>query len=178
MGPPSGQSYGIRNVFLPPPHKKTLKNRCRYMKKGVLLFMGWMLVACSDINNCDSDSNQTFMIVRFFDFESKSSQKISFQITDIETGTAFVPSTDSLAVGLPLDPLDTAVLFQFDLDTTAGIDYVLHVRYDPVFSIFDPNCDPSLFFAGLDTLTSSFDSTAIHGVVTNRQLTTNFEVYF
>ena len=115
------------------------------------------------------------MIIRFFDAESKSAKKVGFRVTETETNAAFGLSEDSLAIGLSLNPQDTSLSFLFDSDTN---DYVLNVRYDTEFTIFDPECDPSLTFLNLDTLSSSFDSTAIRGTVTNRQLTTNFEVYF
>ena len=146
------------------------------MSKGRLfVFSLFILAGCTDIDNCDSDSNQTFMIVRFFDFETKSAKKVGFRVSTNESSDLFGLSTDSLAIGLPLDPLDTAIFFLFDSDTN---DYSLQVRYDPRFSIFDPDCEPSLFFSGLDSLSSSFDSTSVIGSVTNRLLTTNFEVYF
>ncbi|MEP5613142.1 MAG: hypothetical protein ABJP45_12885 [Cyclobacteriaceae bacterium] len=133
------------------------------------------LLGCSDIDNCTSDSNTSFMIVTFFDIETKESKKVGFRVSATGNASLFGLSTDSLAIGLPLDPQDTAGLFLFDSDTN---DYSLQVRYDANFSLFDPDCDPSLFFSGLDTLSTSFDSTAIIGTVTNRQLTTNIEVYF
>lgn len=142
----------------------------------ILIFLSvYVLVGCSDIDNCTSDSNTSFMIVRFFDFETKESKKVGFRVSTDESAELFGLSTDSLAIGLPLDPLDTTVLFLFDSDTS---DYSLQVRYNTDVSLFDPDCDASLFFSGLDTLNSSFDSTAIIGIVTNRQLTTNIEVYF
>ncbi|MEP1096176.1 MAG: hypothetical protein ABJG78_13765 [Cyclobacteriaceae bacterium] len=115
------------------------------------------------------------MVVRFFDFETKESKKVGFRVTASGAADLFGLSADSLAIGLPLDPLDTTGMFLFDSDTN---DYSIQVRYNASFSLFDPNCEPSLFFSGLDTLNSSFDSTAIIGIVTNRQLTTNIEVYF
>ena len=144
--------------------------------RSLTLFLGLsVFIACNDINDCDSDSNEKFMIIRFFDAESKSAKKVGFRVTETETNTAFGLSEDSLAIGLSLNPQDTSLSFLFDSDTN---DYVLNVRYDTEFTIFDPECDPSLTFLNLDTLSSSFDSTAIQGTVTNRQLTTNFEVYF
>ena len=149
---------------------------CRLMSKRLLtISVICTLLSCGDIDNCTSDSNTSFMIIRFFDFETKAAKKVGFRVSTDESPDLFGLSTDSLAIGLPLDPLDTALVFLFDSDTN---DYSLQIRYEPDVSIFDPDCDPSLFFSGLDTLSSSFDSTAIIGVVTNRQLTTNIEVYF
>jgi len=149
---------------------------CRLMSNRLLIIMSiCTLLGCSDIDNCTSDSNTSFMVVRFFDFETKESKKVGFRVSSTASTDLFGLSTDSLVIGLPLDPLDSTGLFLFDSDTN---DYFLRVRYDASFSLFDSNCDPSLFFSGLDTLRSSFDSTAIIGTVTNRQLTANFEVYF
>lgn len=146
------------------------------MTRGkLLILMIGLLFGCSDIDNCTSDSNLSFMIVRFYDFETKATKKVGFQVSTEGSTGLFGLSSDSLAIGLPLDPMDTSLVFHFDSDTN---DYSLNVRYDPNFLIFDPDCSPSLFFSGIDTLQSSFDSTAIRGTVTNRQLTTNFEVYF
>lgn len=145
------------------------------MRLGLILLCVFAFLGCGDIDNCTSDSNSSFMIVRFFDFETKESKKVGFRVSTNESSDLFGLSSDSLAIGLPLDPLDTTMIFLFDSDTN---DYSIQVRYDAAFSIFDTDCDPSLFFSGLDTLSSSFDSTAITGVITNRQLTTNFEVYF
>lgn len=145
------------------------------MKKGLLILFGLLVFGCDDIESCTSDSNQSFMVVRFFDMESKTAKKVGFRVSTDESSTLYGLSTDSLTIGLPLDPQDTSVMFLFDSDTN---DYALHIRYDPIFTIFDPDCDPSLFFNQLDTLSSSFDSTAVIGTITNRQLTSNFEVYF
>ncbi len=144
-------------------------------RSGLIILILGILVGCQDIDNCTSDSNTEFMVVRFFDTESKAAKKVGFRVATDEGAGLFPLSTDSLAIGLPLDPMNTSLVFVFDSDTN---DYELEVSYDPSFQIFDPDCPPSLFFSGLDTLRSSFDSTAIRGTVTNRQLTTNLEVYF
>lgn len=115
------------------------------------------------------------MVITFHDAETKTSKKSGFRIFEAGSTTQFGLSDDSLAVGLPLDPMDTSLTFLFDTDT---LDYTLKVRYDPEFSLFDPGCDPSLIFTGLDTLNSTFDSTAIIGRVTDRLLPKNIEVYF
>ncbi len=151
---------------------------CEPMGKGrtVILILG-ILFGCQDIDNCTSDSNTDFMIVRFFDFETKAAKKVRFLVSTTEGSSLFGFPDDSLAIGLPLDPMDTSLVFVFDSDTS-DFDYELEVRYDPTFQIFDPDCPPSLFFNGLDTLRSTFDSTSIQSIITNRQVLTNFEVYF
>lgn len=146
------------------------------MKKAIFLFFSSILVfSCSDIDRCESDSNLSFMIVRFYDIETTSSKKVGFRISADDDPRLFELEDDSLEVGLFLNPIDTTTTFYFDTDT---MDYSLQVRYNQEFSIFDPACDPSLTFIGLDTLSSSFDSTVVVGRVTNAQLPTNIEVYF
>lgn len=115
------------------------------------------------------------MILRFYDAETLAAKKVGFRVSANESATLFGLSSDSLAIGLSLDPEDTTALFLFDTDT---IDHAIRVRYRTEISIFDPDCDPSVLFIGLDTLSSTFDSTAIIGTVTDRELTTNIEVYF
>ena len=145
------------------------------MKKTIAIILSlFFLFGCGDINNCSGDSSQSFMIVTFFDSETKQAKEVGFRITN-ENNDNQILTSDSLSVELALDPMDTSMIFLFDSDTN---DYTLIVRYNPEFSIFDPKCDPSLLFVGLDTLESSFDSTAIRGTITDRQLTSNFEVYF
>lgn len=115
------------------------------------------------------------MVVSFFDAQTMQTKKVGFRVT-ATNGMDMLPlSEDSLFINLELNALDTTATFLFDSDTT---DYLLRVRYDKEFSIFDPDCDPSLTFTNLDTLSSTFDSTSVVGVITNRQLTTNIEVYF
>lgn len=146
------------------------------MKKALLLlFSSIIIVQCNDIDSCESDTNRSAMIVRFFDFETKEAKKVGFEITGTGSIFLFGLSDDSLAVGLPLDPATEDVAFTFESDTS---DFMLHVSYDHEFSIFDPACEPSILFTGIDTLSSDFDSTAIIGRVTDVQLTTNIEVYF
>ena len=134
-----------------------------------------LLAMCNDIEQCTSDSSLSYMVVRFYDAETKATKKSGFRITRSGSSELIDLRNDSLGVELALNPLDTVQTFVFDTDT---IDYTMQVRYDAEFSIFDPDCDPSLVFTGLDTLSSSFDSTAIIGIITDRQLPSNFEVYF
>ena len=145
------------------------------MRKVLFLLFAVFTFACGDIDSCTSDSNQSFMILRFYDAETKAAKKVGFRVSANESLDLFGLSTDSLAIGLSLDPEDTTVLFHFDTDT---IDHSLELRYRTEISIFDTQCDPSVLFIGLDTLNSTFDSTAIIGTVTDRELTTNIEVYF
>ena len=98
------------------------------------------------------------MVLRFFDIKTKESKKVGFRVSANHNEALFGLSNDSLAIGLPLDLLDTATAFFFDSDTN---DYSLQVRFDKEFSLFDPACDPSWTFVGLDTLSSTFDSTAV-----------------
>lgn len=147
-------------------------------RSGIIILILGLLVGCQDIDNCTSDSNTDFMIVRFFDAETKTAKKVRFLVsTRDRTDVFFGFPEDSMAIGLPLDPTRTSLAFLFDSDTSDN-DFELEISYDQAFQIFDPDCPPSLFFNGLVTIRSSFDSTAVRGTVTNRQLTTNFEVYF
>ena len=172
------------------------------MKKAFLIaFSSVLLLACSDIDNCSSDTNRTFVVLRFYDFETKESKSVGFRfivedspyeyrfdadttITPADTVTSggevtITPAdttivSDSTVIGLPLNPLATEVTFLFDTDT---IDHTLRLTYEKEYSIFDPDCDPSLVFVNIDTVRSTFDSTAIVGRVSNNQLATNFEIY-
>lgn len=146
------------------------------MKKiGIVLF-GLFILSCQDIENCGTDSNLDFMILRFFDFETKASKKVGFLITAEGSPNAFVLSSDSTAVGLPLNPDDPTTTYFFASDTSM---FELEISYDKVqVSIFDPECEPSYTFIGLDTVRYTFDSLSIPGTITNIQLSTNVEVYF
>ncbi len=145
------------------------------MKKLVIIFIGLSILSCQDIENCGTDDNFDFMIVRFFDLESQSAKKVGFIIGSGNTAFSNIYSEDSTAIVLPLDPVDTTTSFFFISDTS---NHELIVRHDVEFSIFDPQCDPSITFLNLDTLQQTFDSTVVVGTVTNRQLDTNVEVYF
>ncbi len=160
------------------------------MKKAFFVaFSSVLWLGCSDINNCSSDLNRSFVVIRFFDFETKESKKVGFEFTVEDSPYQFVLAadttvdsdgdttivSDSTFIALPLNPLDTAATFLFETDTN---DYVLQLRYDKSYTIFDPDCDPSLLFSGLDTLQSTFDSTALQGTTTNIQMQATVEVYF
>lgn len=145
------------------------------MRKVFFLLFTALLAACGDIESCTSDPNQSFMIVRFYDAETNAAKKVGFRISANESELLIGLPSDSLAAGLPLDAEDTTVLFHFDTDT---MDYALRVSYGTEISIFDADCDPSVLFVGLDTVSSTFDSTALIGTVTDREITTNIEVYF
>ncbi|MEP0985915.1 hypothetical protein [Ekhidna sp.] len=146
------------------------------MKKLVFILMGLSVLSCRDIENCDTDDNLDFMIVRFYDIESGSSKKIGFEITAEDSPYTFTPFEDSTGVGLPLNPEDQTTTFFFDSDTSS---FELEMSYEEVeVTIFDPKCDPSLTFLGLDTVRQTFDSTVVVGNVTNRQISTNVEIYF
>ena len=146
------------------------------MKKLIIILLGLAIISCQDIENCDTDDDQNFMVVRFYDLQSASSKKVGFTITAENSPYNFAPFTDSTAVGLPLNPDDTTTTFFFDSDTSH---FELEISYDQKqVSIFDPKCDPSYTYIGLDTVRQTFDSTVVVGTVTNRQLSTNVEVYF
>lgn len=146
------------------------------MKKLKLLLIGIVGFSCQDIESCGTDDDLDVMIVRFFDLESQQAKKVGFTIGSGNSifGEGFF-STDSTAVVLPLNPEVNETSFFFITDTSS---HSLTMSYNKKVSIFDPKCDPSLTFVKLDTVRQTFDSTVVVGTVTNRQLTTNVEVYF
>ncbi len=147
------------------------------MRKTVVIVIsvGVMFTSCRDIESCGNNPSLSFMTVQFFDKSTKVSKKVGFSISPVNQDTVFQLAMDSLSVGLSLNSDDTVSAFIFDTDTT---DYVLRVRYDVQFAIFDPACDPTVRFSELDTLSSTFDSTTVTGRFLDRQLSTNIEVYF
>ncbi|MEM9337233.1 MAG: hypothetical protein AAGA66_00775 [Bacteroidota bacterium] len=157
------------------------------MKKTIFILFSFIALSCQDIDSCAGDSNLPFMVVRSFDIDTGSPKKIgNFQrITSegniIPFDSGFY-SIDSTTVFLFLNPDDTITTYFFDSAESADgfeiSDFELQMVYDPEFSIFDPECPPSILFTNLDTLKSTFDSTVISGRVTDRQLTSNVEVFF
>ena len=148
----------------------------RPVKKIGIILLGLFILSCQEIENCDTNNDLNFMIVRFFDLESSASKKIGFVITAENSPFSFTPFEDSTGVGLPLNPNDTTTTFFFDSDTSH---FELEMSYDELqVTIFDPKCDPSYTYIGLDTVRQTFDSTVVVGTVTNRQLSTNVEIYF
>lgn len=133
--------------------------------------------ACNDIENCDANDELDFMIVRFFDKETRAAKQMGYTITADNSPFSFVPFTDSTGVGLPLNPDTESTTFFFD---SAGTDVheELVISYETQVSIFDPDCDPSFTFTALDTVRYTFDSLSIPGRITNRQLSTNVAIYF
>ncbi len=148
------------------------------MKKLITIFTLLIIgmSSCQDIENCDTNDSLDFMIVRFFDWETRSSKKVGFTITAENSPYNYVLSTDSTFVNLPLDPLNTQTTFFFDTETSH---FEVEMSYErKEITIFDPKCDPFYTYIGLDTIRNTFDSLAIIGTVTNRQLSTNVEIYF
>lgn len=145
------------------------------MKKLLFIIGVLAFAACNDIENCETDDALDFMIVRFYNKQTKRPVKVGFTISASNSPYQFVPFTDSTGVGLPLDPNQNEVTFLFDSTTTQ---YELVMSYEVEASIFDPDCEPSLTYVELDTVRQTFDSTVVVGTVTNRQLNTNVEIYF
>lgn len=145
--------------------------------KKLLFILGLFLlgISCRDIEDCNADENLNYVVLRFYDKETKGTRKIGFVTTEVSSPYTFVPTTDSTAIVLPLNPEDTVVQYLFDSDT---LDFVLRFRYDREISIFDPECAPSISYSEIDTLNQTFDSLAITGTVANRQIDTHFEAYF
>lgn len=144
--------------------------------KNLLIIAGLLaFAACNDIENCETDDALDFMIVRFYNKVTKQPVKVGFAISASNSPYQFVPFTDSTGVGLPLDPDQNEISFLFDSTTTQ---YELVMSYEVEASIFDPDCEPSLTYIKLDTVRQTFDSTVVVGTVTNRQLSTNVEIYF
>ncbi|WP_425389721.1 hypothetical protein [Ekhidna sp.] len=145
------------------------------MKKLGIILIGLIIISCQDIENCGTDDNRDFMILEFRDIESQATRKVGFMVTAEDSPYRFALSSDSTFVALPLNPEDTVSTFLFDSDSSH---FEVEMRYDPEFSIFDPACNPSITFLNLDTVRYTFDSLSIPGTVTNRQISTNVEVYF
>lgn len=145
------------------------------MKKIAIILFGLIIIACEDIENCDTNDDRDFMIVRFYDLETQSDKKVGFTIGTGSINYEGIFSDDSTTIVLPLNPTDTTTSFFFISDTS---NHQLVMRHDTQYSIFDPKCDPSITFLNLDTLQQTFDSTVVVGDVTNRLVTTNVEIYF
>ncbi|MEQ9466928.1 MAG: hypothetical protein RLN88_05915 [Ekhidna sp.] len=159
------------------------------MKKLEIILFGLLILSCQDIENCGTDDNRDFIIVRFFDFETKDPKVVGFTFTaenspyqfrfladtTVSTSGDTTIVSDSTFILLPLDPSTSSTRLLFDSDTTS---HFIELSYDKEYSIFDPACEPSLIFLNIDTVGYSFDSLSIPGTVTNRQLSTNVEVYF
>lgn len=159
------------------------------MKKlGIILF-GLIILSCQDIENCNTDDNRDFIIVRFFDLETKDPKVVGFTFTaenspyrfrflaDTTVSSSGVTTivSDSTFILLPLNPSTNSTRLLFDSDTSS---HFIELSYEKEYFIFDPDCEPSLTFFDIDTIGYSFDSLSIPGTVTNRQLSTNVEVYF
>lgn len=150
-----------------------------------ILFVSFLagMASCSDIDSCDANDEQNFMVLDFHRLESRASLKVGFRVTSgdevfgegvYEDGD-YAYSEDSTSINLPLDPNSETTSFQFESDTSS---FEITLGYEINVSIFDPDCPPSFFYSGLDTLSHSFDSLSIPGTITNSQIETNVEVYF
>lgn len=162
------------------------------MKKLVFILLLIFIAACNDIENCETDPNLDFFILRFYDLTSKEAQKVAFQVTsngffegDPVTyiyGEGFYFS-DSTGILLPLNPEEQTTSFQFDSIGT-NVSYSITLSYETNIFIFDPDCAPSFYYTALDSVNYTFDSLAIPVDFTTRQLITsttispNVEVYF
>ena len=139
------------------------------------------MFACADIDACEADSNQSFLAIDFHDRETLEQRTVGFEVTDkFRTDSTGSPvlyplESDSASIHLPFNAQDTTSTFVFRSDTS---EFELSIRYEALFSIFDPQCDPSILFQGIDTLNNDFDSLAILGRTANRVIPTNIEVYF
>lgn len=159
--------------------------------------------ACRDIDNCEADDNRDFMIIRFYESDTTSliSKNVNFsflaegaqtlismdsvdKVFDVDTTIydIFLEAGDTLripegnAVGLPLNAAADAIIYYCVLPNLQISD-TLQLSYFKEYSVFDPECSPSLTYVNIDTISQTFDSLAIVGRVTNRQLTTNIEIY-
>lgn len=159
------------------------------MKKGlIILSLLPLIFSCGDIENCGTDQNLDYMIVRFFDLETKESKKVGFEIissdplvqfiippdTTIENGdTTIVREIEVLA--LPLNANSSEITYFFNSDSS---NHQIQLSYNKEFSILDPDCEPSLTFTNLDTVRQTFDSTVVVSSITNIFTETNIEIYF
>lgn len=149
----------------------------RAVKKTIFILTIFLFGACQDIANCDTNDEQSFMILEFLDKETEEPIKTGFTITATGSPYAFIPfRDDSSAVRLPLNPNEGSVTFYFDsLDTS--IRYELEMSYGTQVSIFDEDCPPSITFMNLDTLRHTFSAVKIPGTITNRLIETNVQVF-
>ncbi|MEM6812984.1 MAG: hypothetical protein AAF600_01165 [Bacteroidota bacterium] len=146
------------------------------MKKLIIISLICLFVSCNDIENCGTNDEQDFMVLKFFDLESKTSKSVGFVISSEDTiYSNTVYKSDSTEAELPLNPNTDQTLFLFTSDTSS---FELIMSHEFQISIFDDDCDPSIFFSNLDTIRYTFDSLSIPGRITNRQIATNVEVYF
>lgn len=171
------------------------------MRYLVILFFGLMLLSCREDENCATDDSREFVVLRFYDLETKAVKSVGFRFivddspyawrfladttitiadtTIVNSDTTIVPAdttivSDSTFVLLPLNPNDSSVIYRFTSDTS---NHLLELRYDVSYSIYDPSCVPSLLFINIDTVRQTFDSTIVVGPATIRQLDTNVEIY-
>ena len=147
------------------------------MRKLLAISCLIVLAACQDIENCDTNDEQRFMILAFLDKETNAAKTVNFAITSGSTVLLNDPEASYSSIGLPLDPNSESVTFLFDSVGTA-VSYQLKIGYETQISIFDEDCDPSITFLNLDTIRYTFDSLSIPGTVTNRQIDTNVQVFF
>ena len=144
------------------------------MKKLLILFLVIVLGGCQDIENCDTNDEQAFMVVEFLDKESATPKKVGFLIGTGSTAYSGIYSSDSTLAGLPLNPNTSETSYFFLTDTS---NFELTISYETQVSIFDEGCDPSVLFMNLDTISYSFDSLSIPGTFTNRLIGTNVQVF-
>jgi len=148
------------------------------VKKLVFILSLCFFASCNDIEDCGTNDELDFFVMRFYDLETKELKKVAFQVTSsgFIYGEGFY-SEDSTAIGLPLNPEEEQITYQLDSIGTE-VSYMLTLSYETNVSIFDPDCPPSFYYSSLDTVNHTFDSLAIPGTITNSQLSTNVEVYF
>ncbi|MEM9895760.1 MAG: hypothetical protein AAF789_05275 [Bacteroidota bacterium] len=140
-----------------------------------------VLFGCSDLENCNTDLSQDFMIVTFHEIATQNLREVGFTYSETSSGTQFQVVDDEgepvsfNALTLELNAADTATEYTFTSDTSS---FQLRVRHEISVEFFDEECEPSVFFTGLDTLSYTFDSVAVVGTVTNSLIPVNVEVYF
>lgn len=142
---------------------------------AIISFVGFC--ACQDIENCDANDEQRFMVVRFLEKESGQPKEANFSITDSGSPIEFLILEDLTGVALPLNPNSETATFFFDSLET-NVHFELEMGYKTQVSVFDEACDPSFTFINLDTVRYTFDSLSIPGRITNRQIETNVQVFF
>ncbi|NQZ74962.1 MAG: hypothetical protein HRT61_02470 [Ekhidna sp.] len=171
------------------------------MKKLIFILIGLLVLSCQDIENCDTDDGLDFLIVRFFDRETKEPKSAGFRFTvdgspyrwvfaadttitperttTVDGEEVIIPAdttieSDSTFILLPINSLAETTTYFFDTDTSS---HLMELSYDASYSIFDESCVRSLTFSNIDTVQHTFDSLSIPGRVTNRQIGTNVEIY-
>lgn len=157
--------------------------------------------ACRDIESCNADPARQELIIQFLSDTSGAIQNVNYSflpagsdVLFVFDSTYFVAEEDTIIYGTFVPEGDSILLPEGNraaLDLDANRDSItyyfilpdgtipdtLNLRYNREFSIYDPECPPSLTYVNIDTVSQTFDSLKIVGTVTDVQITTHIEIY-